>query len=142
VGALTSELAEQGPLARSWRSLRDPNQRARLPELTARSELAPIECRRCLGRQWQKDQPDFWQALSPLGIPANRLPVAEPAEPQTPVATAPRTIERMRDQLLAEARRDAEVATAAASPAADWTSSGIDGLMLDPDQEPAPEEWR
>jgi hypothetical protein len=48
----------------------------------------------------------------------------------------------MRDQLMAEARRDAEKATAGAPEAADWTSSGIDGLMLDPDEEPALEEWR
>jgi hypothetical protein len=47
----------------------------------------------------------------------------------------------LREQLLAEARRDAEAATAAASTAGAWTSSGIDGLMLDP-EEPALEEWR
>jgi hypothetical protein len=46
----------------------------------------------------------------------------------------------MREQLLAEARQDAKTATNRAATPADWTSSGIDGLMLDPDQES--EEWR
>jgi hypothetical protein len=48
----------------------------------------------------------------------------------------------MRQQLLAEVRRDAKTATAGTSEPADWTSSGIDGLMLDPNEEPALEEWR
>jgi hypothetical protein len=48
----------------------------------------------------------------------------------------------MRERLLAEARRDAQQATGSASSKADWTSSGIDGLMLDPDEEPELEEWR
>jgi hypothetical protein len=45
----------------------------------------------------------------------------------------------MRERLLAEARRDARQTTGG-GPCFDWTSSGIDGLMLDPDEEP--EEWR
>jgi hypothetical protein len=144
--ALTSDLEPGGPLARSWRSLREPNQRARLSEMAPRTELAPIEHGRCLGRRWRKDEPDFWQALSPLGVSAYPRPVAEPAEPPTPataaLTAAPSAIERMRAQLLAQARRDTQTATAAASATPDWTSSGIDGLMLDPDEEPALEEWR
>lgn len=143
---LASELAAQGPLGRSWRSLREPNQHARLSEMAPRTQLAPIEYARCLGRRWRKDQPDFWQALSPLGVAAHPRPVVESAESHTPATAAPTAapsaIERMRGQLLAEARRDAESATTPATATADWTSSGINGLMLDPDEEPAPEEWR
>jgi hypothetical protein len=111
----------------------------RLSELTAQTELAPIELARCLGRRWRKEQPDFWQTLSPLGIATRSAP--EP-EPNVPVIAGPSPIERMREQLLAEARRDAQTATDGAAAAADWTSSGIDGLMLDPDEERDPEEWR
>jgi hypothetical protein len=138
--ALTAEISEQGPLARVWRPLADPTRRARLSELTARTELAPIELARCLGRRWRKEQPDFWQTLSPLGIPATRS--APEPEPKVPVIAGPSPIERMRERLLAEARRDAQTATDGAAAAADWTSSGIDGLMLDPDKGPGPEEWR
>jgi len=144
--ATTSELAAHGPLAPIWRSLRDPAQRARLHELTARSELLPIEPARCLGRAWRKEQPDFWQTLSPLGVPTGRssppVNASEPEQPQVPVPETPSPLERIREQLVAEAHRDAEKATAGAPAAADWTSSEIDGLMLDPDQEPALEEWR
>jgi hypothetical protein len=144
--ATTSELAAHGPLARVWRSLRDPARCARLHELTARSELIPIEPARCLGRAWRKDQPDFWQMLSPLGVPTTRfgptVDATDPEQPPVPVPEAPSPLERMREQLIAEARCDAQMATAGAPAAADWTWSGIDGLMLDPDQEPALEEWR
>jgi hypothetical protein len=54
----------------------------------------------------------------------------------------PSPVEQMRERLLAEAHRDAHKATAGPSERADWTSSGIDGLMLDPDEEPDPKEWR
>jgi hypothetical protein len=144
--ALTPELAVQGPLARVWRSLRDPAQHACLHELTARTELIPIEPARCLGRRWRKDQPDFWQTLSPLGVPTTQLAptvdTTKPEQPHVPVPEGPSQLERMRDQLIAEARRHAQTATAGASEPADWTSSGVDGLMLDPDEEPALEEWR
>jgi Replication-relaxation len=140
--ALTRQLAAQGPLAAIWRSLRDPNQHARLAELAARTQLASIDVRRCLGRRWRKEQPDFWQKLSPLGVAARTEALAERAEPQTPAPGAPTAVGHMRAQLLAEARQVAEAATVAAEPAADWTSSGIDGLMLGPDEEPALEEWR
>lgn len=138
--ALTAEISEQGALARVWRSLAEPTRRARLSELTAQTELKSIELARCLGRRWHKEQPDFWQTLSPLGVPATRA-APEPGEPSVPVIEGPRLVERMREQLLAEARRDAQEATVG-SFGRDWTSSGIDGLMLDPDEEPGPEEWR
>jgi hypothetical protein len=138
--ALTAEISEQGPLARVWRPLADPTRRARLSELTARTELAPIELARCLGRRWRKEQPDFWQTLSPLGIPATRA-APEAGKPEVPVIEGPSPIERMREQLLAEARRDAQEA-AVGSSGSDWTPSGINGLMLDPDEGPGPEEWR
>jgi hypothetical protein len=139
LAARTAEISEQGPLARVWRSLADPGQRVRLSELRAQTELAPIELARCLGRRWRKEQPDFWQTLSPLGIPAARF-VPEP-EPNAPAIAGPSPIERVREQLLAEARCDAQTALDGA-PEVDWTSSAIDGLMLDPDEEPALEEWR
>lgn len=115
-----------------------------LPELPARRDLGPTELELALGRRWRKDQPGFWQALSPLGLPAAaRAPVeADPAPNEADVATVPPTpIQRMREQFLAEPRRDLERAEARAA-VADWTSSGIDGLMHDPDEEPHPEEWR
>jgi hypothetical protein len=123
--------------------LRDPTQRLRLSELRARTALAPIELARCLGRRWRKEQPDFWRTLSPLGIPATRSVAAaapQPEEPKAPVIEGPSPVEHMRERLLAEARRDAQRGAASARSKADWTSSGIDGLMLDPDEEP--EEWR
>jgi hypothetical protein len=145
LAALTPELTAQGPLARVCRPLADPAQRLRLSELRARTGLAPIEPARCLGRRWRKEQPDFWHTLSPLGTPANRsgaaAMAAEPEEPSVPVIEGARAVERMRERLLAEARRDAQQATADGV-RSDWTSSGIDGLMLDPDQEPEPQEWR
>jgi hypothetical protein len=106
------------------------------------SRLAPIEKEYGLGRQWRKDQPRFWQRLSPLGMPAQPVRATEADGPEKVIPIGPTCIERMREQLLAEARRDAHKASAGAPKAADWTSSGIDGLMLDPDQEPEPEEWR
>jgi hypothetical protein len=143
--ALTTDINEQSPLARVWRSLTDPGQRMRLSELTVRTELAQIESARCLGRRWRKEQPHFRQTLSPLGIPAiNSAPTTAapgPEESNVPVTEEPSSVERMRERLLTEARRDLERA-AAGSDAGDWTSSGIDGLMLDPDEEPDPEEWR
>ncbi len=145
LAALTPELTAQGPLARVWQPLADPAQRLRLPELTARTELAPIELVRCLGRRWRKEQPDFWQTLSPLGTPATRSVAAampQPEEPKAPVTAGPSRVEQMRELLLAEARRDAQTATDGAAAAADWTSSGIDGLMLDPDEKPESQEWR
>jgi hypothetical protein len=144
LAALTDELAARGPLARVWRSLREPGQRARLSELRARTELVPIELARCLGRRWRKEQPDFWQTLSPLGIPDRSAPAAtaaEPEEPSEPVIERPSPVELVRERLLAEARSDALQARADGAQA-DWTSSGIDGLMLDPDEEPDSEEWR
>jgi hypothetical protein len=142
--ALTAEISEQGPLARAWRSLAEPTRRARLSELTAQTELAPIELARCLGRRWRKEQPDFWPTLSPLGIPASpdASTAKEPEEPNEPVIEGPSPVDRMRERLLAEARRDAQPAIGGAPAATDWTSSGIDGLMLDPDEEPELEEWR
>ena len=138
--ALTRELAGAGPLGRVWRSLRNPTERTRLCDLPAQTELVPIERERCLGQQWRKERTDFWHKLSPLGTPAPSAPSAQPDQPGAPTITQPSVVERMREQLLAEARRDADTATAAAPAAADWTSSGSDGLMLDPDQEP--EEWQ
>jgi Replication-relaxation len=144
--ALTDELAEHGPLGRIWRSLRDPVQRLRLLELTTRTELPPIEPARCLGRAWRKEQPDFWQTLSPLGVATRRssptVDTTHPEEPHVPVPETPSQLERMREKLIAEACRDAQHATVGGPKAADWTSSGIDGLMLDPDQGSALEEWR
>jgi len=146
LAALTPEFATHGPLARDWRSLADPVQRARLSELTARTELVPIELARCLGRRWRKEQADFWPTLSPLGIPATRAgpttTATEPDEPNVPVIEGPSPVARMRERLLAEARRDAAQQATTCGPGADWTSSGIDGLMLDPDEEPDPEEWQ
>jgi Replication-relaxation len=141
--ALKAEISEQGPLAGAWRSLAEPIRRARLSELTAQAELAPIELARCLGRRWRKEEPGFWPTLSPLGIPASpdASTATEPKEPNEPVIEGPSPVERMRERLLAKARRDLE--RAAAGPGArDWTSSGIDGLMLDSDEGPDPEEWR
>ncbi len=117
--ALQPELAVRGPLAHVWRSLPDTVQCARLSELSARTELAPIELSRCLGRRWRKERRDFWQMLSPLGVsagvpsPAEARPTAAELEPEAAedVALAPPTpIERMREQLLAEARRDIDAA--------------------------------
>ena len=144
LAALSAQLTAQGPLARVWRPLADPAQRRRLSELRARTGLAPIELARCLGRRWRKEQPDFWQTLSPLGIPATRSAAAatpQPEEQKAPVTAGPSRVEQMRERLLAEARRDAQQSAAGARSKADWTSSGIDGLMLDPDEEPEPEEW-
>jgi hypothetical protein len=143
--ALTGEITEQNPLARVWRSLADPGQRMRLSELTALTELTPIELVHCLGRRWRKEQPHFWQTLSPLGIAASTAaPTTEATdleESDVPVTEGPRPVERMRERLLAEAHRHLERA-ATGQGAADWTSPGINGLMLDPDEEPGPEEWR
>jgi hypothetical protein len=144
LAALKAEISEQGPLARVCRSLAEPTHRARLSELTAQTELQSIELARCLGRRWRKEQPDFWLTLSPLGVPASPdgSTATEQEEPNAPVIEGPSPVERTRERLLAEARRDAQTATLRASAAADWTSSGIDGLMLDPEEEPEPEEWR
>jgi hypothetical protein len=94
--ALTRELGAQGPLARVWRSLRDPNQRARLSELPARAELLPIDRERCLGLQWRKDQPDFWQTLSPLGVSPRPVALAQPEQPDGSTIEGPSAVERMR----------------------------------------------
>jgi Replication-relaxation len=144
LASLIPELTAQGPLARVWRPLADPAQRLRLSELRARTGLAPIEFARCLGRRWRKEQPDFWETLSPLGIPATRSAAAatpQPEEPTAPVIEGPSPVVQMRERLLTEARRDAQQSTASARFKGDWTSSGIDGLMLDPDEEPD-QEWR
>jgi hypothetical protein len=108
--ALTRELATEGPLGRVWRSLRDPTEGARLPELPAQADLLPIERERGLGQQWRKDRTDFWHKLSPLGMPAPSVPSPRPNQPDAPTITRPSGVERMREQLLAEARRDAQTA--------------------------------
>ncbi|MFY9578965.1 MAG: replication-relaxation family protein [Gaiellaceae bacterium] len=116
---LHSELAAGGPLAPVWQSLVGSADRGRLCELPARTELAPIELTRCLGRRWRKERSGFWRALSPLGVApgpaASEKPSPQPAlepEPEAVgIALAPPTpIERMREQLLAEARRDIDAA--------------------------------
>jgi len=101
-----------------WRSLAEAARAGaltELTELTVQTNLGPIDLSRCLGRRWRKQRPDFWQALSPLGVtkgPAAATgPAAEPAPEPAPIASAPRAIERMREQLLAEARRDIEAAS-------------------------------
>ncbi len=48
---LDSELAAGGPLASVWQSLAGSTDRGRLCDLPARTELAPIELARCLGRR-------------------------------------------------------------------------------------------
>jgi hypothetical protein len=117
---LQAELAAGGPLAPVWQSLAGSTDRGRLCDLPARTELAPIELARCLGRRWRKERPGFWQALSPLGAApgpaASEKPLQQPAlepEPEAVgIALAPPTpIERMREQLLAEARRDLDAAS-------------------------------
>jgi hypothetical protein len=112
--ALQPELAAGGPLASVWHPLSDPAQRMCLFELPVRTDLAPADLSRGLGRRWCKERPDFWQALSPLGVVTVAKPVAAPTAAQAApeaaaVAVAPSTpIERMREQLLVEARRDIE----------------------------------
>ncbi len=116
--ALSPQVAARGPLAAVWRSLAEAARAGaltELTELTVQTNLGPIDLSRCLGRRWRKQRPDFWQALSPLGVtkgPAAATgPAAEPAPEPAPIASAPRAIERMREQLLAEARRDIEAAS-------------------------------
>ncbi len=114
--SLQPELAAGGPLASVWYPLSDPAQRTRLAELPVRTDLGPVDLSRGLGRRWCKERPDFWQALSPLGVPAAKAAAAPPATPQTAQEAAvalatPTPIERMREQLLAEARQDIEAAS-------------------------------
>jgi hypothetical protein len=117
VAALQSALAARGPLARVWRSLAEPSRVRALSELSARADLVPCDLSRCLGRTWRKERPGFWHGLSPLGVPSAPAHAAdaeaEPADAAAlaPGSTAPSAIERMREQLLAEARQDVEAAT-------------------------------
>jgi hypothetical protein len=112
VVALQSALATGGPLAPVWRSLAEPARVCALSELRARTDLPPFDLARCLGREWRKERPDFWQALSPLGVPSPPTHAGgaetEPADAATPASGPPAgsAIERMREQLLVEARQD------------------------------------
>jgi Replication-relaxation len=120
VVALQSALATGGPLAPVWRSLGEPVRACALSELRARTDLPPFDLSRCLGREWRKERPDFWQALSPLGLISAPAPAADPeskpadAAALAPEPPAPSAVERMRAQLLAEARQDIEAAAASA----------------------------
>jgi hypothetical protein len=120
VVALQSALATGGPLAPVCSSLAEPVRMCALSELPARTDLPPFDLSRCLGREWRKERPDFWQALSPLGLVSVPAPAADPeSKPTGAAALAPElpstsVVERMREQLLAEARQDIEAAAASA----------------------------
>src|SRR6266545_3567081 len=114
VVTLQSALATGGPLAPVWRPLGEPVRVCALSELRARTDLPPFDLSRCLGREWRKERPDFWQALSPLGLVSAPAPAADPESGPAGLAAlapeppAPSAVERMREQLLAEARQDIE----------------------------------
>lgn len=114
VAALQSALAAGGALAPVWRSLAEPARASALTELSPRVDLVPFDLSRCLGRRWRKERPDFWQALSPLGVPSPPTHAggieAEPADAAAPASRPPArsAIERIREQLLVEARQDIE----------------------------------
>jgi Replication-relaxation len=142
LAALTSQLTAQGPLAHLWRPLADPAQRLQLSELRARTGLAPIELARSSDAAGTRSNPtsgrSFHRSASRPRAPFAGVPQLD--ESKAPVIKESSPVEQMRERLLAEARRDAQQASA--RPKADWTSSAIDGLMLDPDEEPDTEERR
>jgi Replication-relaxation len=115
VAALHAALVASGPLAPVWRLLTEPSRVSALSDLPARTDLPRFDLSRCLGREWRKERPDFWQALSPLGVPsapARTVAADEERVAATLIASAPvelGAIDRMREQLLVEARADIEV---------------------------------
>ena len=158
LAATVADLRRHGPLERVWHPIDGKNEeRFTFAELPVRSDLAPVEIELALGRRWRKDQPRFWQQLSPLHRPGDEDratgdgsaavgPQAVEADPaalkSTEDAEADDFLERLRQRREAERkelRRDLEAATSrvhAGGRAADLRPSGLDGLMVDPKTNP------
>jgi Replication-relaxation len=164
LAATVADLRRQGTLGRVWQRIDEENeQRFILAELPVRSDLAQVEIELTLGRRWRKDQPRFWQQLSPLhrrpdeelttgngsaavspqGVETDPAALKSTADPQ-----AEAFLERLRQRREAEReelRRDLEAAASrvhSGGRGADLRPSGFDGLMLDPEDELEEEQWR
>jgi hypothetical protein len=164
LAATVADLRRHGPLERVWQPIDGKNQeRFTLAELPVRSDLAQVEIQLALGRRWGKDQPRFWQQLSPLHRRSDEeratsdgsaalSPQAVETDPAAPKSTedpqAEDFLERLRQRREAEReelRRDLEAATSrvqSGGRAADLRPSGPDGLMVDPEGELEEEQWR
>lgn len=164
LAATVADVRRHGTLGRVWQRIDEENeQRFTLPELPVRSDLAPAEIELALGRRWRKDQPRFWQQLSPL----YRRGDEERATSDGSVAVSPQAVEtdpaaleltedpqaedfleRLRQRREAEReelRRDLDAAASrghSSGRGADLRPSGLDGLMLDPEDELEEEQWR
>ena len=164
LAATVADLHRYGTLGRVWQRIDEENeQRLTLAELPVRSDFAQIETELALGRRWRKDQPHFWQQLSPLHRrrdeeratsdgPAAVSPQAVETDPAAPKPAedpqAEAFLERLRQRREAEReelRRDLEAAASrlhSGGRAADLRPSGLDGLMVDPEDELEEEQWR
>jgi len=154
LAATASDLRQQGPLRSVWQRIdAEDEQRFALRELPVRDDLAPAILERTLGRRWRKEQPRFWQQLSPLHRSRdNEQPAPESAAPDSPAPAAAADLQadafvervrRLREAQLEEARCDLEDARSAGcwpGDVADLRPSGTDGLM--PDPEATEEPWR
>jgi Replication-relaxation len=164
LAATVADLRRHRTLGRVWQRIDKENeQRLTLAELPARSDLAQVEIELALGRRWRKDQPRFWQQLSPLhrrgdegraindGSAADSPQAVETdpaAQKLTEDAQAEDFLERLRQRREAEREelcRDLEAAASrvhSGGRAADLRPSGVDGLMVDPEDELEEEQWR
>jgi Replication-relaxation len=164
VAATVADIHRHGTLERVWQRIGEENaRRCTLAELPVRSDLAPADPDVALGRRWRKDQPRFWQQLSPLhrrrdeeraindGSAADSPQAVETdqaAQKLTEDAQAEDFLERLRQRREAEReelRRDLEAAASrvhSGGRAADLRPSGVDGLMVDPEDELEEEQWR
>jgi hypothetical protein len=142
----TTRLHADGPLAPVWERLnREAAGALALTDLPARGDLKPVGVSRTLGRRWRKDDPRFWQRLSPLGAggpsPTDEPapPTPEPADPEGAAFVA--RLRRLREAHVEEARRDA-AAFGFANSSPDLRSSAINGSMDDHEDDVEEEPWR
>jgi hypothetical protein len=164
LAATVADLRRYGTLGRVWQRIDEENeQRFTLAELPVRADLAQVEIELALGRRWRKDQPRFWQQLSPLHRRGDEeratsdgssavSPQAVERDPAALKSTedpqAEDFLERLRERREAEReelRRDLEAAASrvrSGGRAADLRPSGVDGLMVDPGDELEEEQWR
>jgi Replication-relaxation len=164
LAATVADLRRHGTLGRVWQRIEEENeQRFTLAELPVRSDLAQVEIELALGRRWRKDQPRFWQQLSPLhrrgdeeratsdgavAVSARAVETDPAALKLTEDAQAEDFLERLRQRREAEReelRRDLEAAASrvhSGGRVADLRPSGLDGLMVDPGDELEEEQWR
>jgi len=146
IATSADRLRAEGHLAALWERLdaKTADQLA-LTDLPVRGDLKPVGLNRTLGRRWRKDDPNFWQRLSPLGagrpgVSRDEAAILRPAaDPEAEAFSA--RLRQLRDAHLKDARRDAAALTVAARET-DLRLPAINGSMDDREDDVEEGPWR